>query len=322
LVVITIIGILIALLLPAVQAAREAARRMQCSNHLKQIDVALHNYMADHNTFPPGEWPMSAKQIANGGGAGTAGNWATAILSFMELQTIYDQLDPNWPFYHNPDPVGPASHQAASCIVIDAYLCPSSGHANRFNYYPVKTTSPEGYSLNDYGMLEYVGIAGSDNYMVSPTARVTSGSLYYKRATAAADISDGLANTMLIAEYSGLAPGQNYTPLGDVYTNDGPWCLGYMASSFPADYVSRAVRTVAYPPNTAAYMTCNEPSVSSTCDPPSANVYARAALKSSHNGGIHIALADGSVTFLGNAVDMAVYRNLADRADGNPPGTF
>jgi prepilin-type N-terminal cleavage/methylation domain-containing protein len=322
LVVITIIGILIALLLPAVQAAREAARRMQCANNMKQIGLALHNYMAAYNAFPPGEWLLNATQRANGGGGGTAGNWATAILAYLELQTLYDQLDPNWPFYFSPNPVGPAKHQAALCAVVGGYLCPSSGHSSRFNYYPTKTASPEGYSLNDFGMLEYVGIAGSDRYDLPAKTPAKGGTLYFNGAVATADIRDGLANTMIVGEYSGLASGQNYTPLGDVYSNDGPWCLGYQSGQWAVDWISRAVRTVAYPPNTAAYWPCDEPSVGSSCAPPAAQVYARAALKSAHPGGIHVTLADGSVTFLGNGVDIAVYKDLADRDDGHPAMNF
>ena len=319
LVVITIIGILIALLLPAVQAAREAARRMQCANNMKQIGLALHNYLAAYNAFPPGEWRWSTVQ-ASRGSSGTAGNWATAILPYLELQTLYDQLDPTWPFYASPLPVGPPGHQAALCTVVSGYLCPSSGHANTFNYYPTRTASSAGHSTNDFGMLEYVGIAGSDRYPSPATTPAKGGTLYFSGAVAAADVRDGLANTILVGEYSGLAPGQNYTPLGDVYSNDGPWCLGYQSMQTSPDVIERAVRAVAYPPNTAAYWPCDEPTVGSSCARPAAQVYARAALNSNHPGGINITLADASVTFLGNGIDITVYKDLADRDDGHVAG--
>ena len=154
LVVITIIGILIALLLPAVQAAREAARRMQCANNVKQIGLALHNYLAAVNVFPPGE------QFFQGNGD-YGPTWAYSILPYMELQQIFDNVSPLYPTYSDPLK-GTLTHQAALCTQIAAYRCPSSGHAPKFNYYTAATVSSAGYSLNDLCLLEYVGIAGSD----------------------------------------------------------------------------------------------------------------------------------------------------------------
>jgi prepilin-type N-terminal cleavage/methylation domain-containing protein len=89
LVVIAIIGILVALLLPAVQAAREAARRSECTNNLKQIGVALHNYHDTHKMFPPGWIPQTGMP---GGGSGYAWGWGTAILPFMEQASLPDQI--------------------------------------------------------------------------------------------------------------------------------------------------------------------------------------------------------------------------------------
>ena len=93
LVVITIIGILIALLLPAVQAAREAARRMQCSNNLKQIGLALHNYHTAAGSLPFG----ASYPYLPGNAAGYT--WSVAILPYLELQNVYDQLDLTLPMY-------------------------------------------------------------------------------------------------------------------------------------------------------------------------------------------------------------------------------
>ncbi|MFM9068057.1 MAG: DUF1559 domain-containing protein [Planctomycetota bacterium] len=85
LVVIAIIGILVALLLPAVQAAREAARRTQCLNNLKQLGLALHNYHDSRRSFPAGASPNV-----------TAFNWRVAIWPFMEQQSLFDQCDTAW----------------------------------------------------------------------------------------------------------------------------------------------------------------------------------------------------------------------------------
>ena len=92
LVVIAIIGILVALLLPAVQSAREAARRMQCQNNLKQLALALHNYHTAHATFPP------AGFYDGGGANGSTLSWHTTVLPFIEQQNLYDALDRDGPY--------------------------------------------------------------------------------------------------------------------------------------------------------------------------------------------------------------------------------
>ena len=110
LVVITIIGILIALLLPAVQAAREAARRLQCSNNLKQLGLAIHNYHSVHNCLP-----MACGDFNSNPNTGT---WTCAILPYMEQQGVYDRFD------HNKVMLDPANAQAV-LIVVPAFTCPT-----------------------------------------------------------------------------------------------------------------------------------------------------------------------------------------------------
>lgn len=124
LVVIAIIGVLIALLLPAVQAAREAARRSQCTNNLKQIGLALHNYHQTHNTFPAGGLLTSS---SNGSVWGAEwGSWSTqtALLPFLELQTIYSALNVNVRTIGD----GGSERKNSSIVTtrINVFLCPSS----------------------------------------------------------------------------------------------------------------------------------------------------------------------------------------------------
>ena len=115
LVVIAIIGILIALLLPAVQAAREAARRMQCTNNLKQIGLAMHNY---HDS-------MKCLPFASAYNAGpfyqNVGTWAAFILPYLELQTHYDLFDFTHPMKYDSD----STNKEAVTTVVAVYLCPS-----------------------------------------------------------------------------------------------------------------------------------------------------------------------------------------------------
>jgi prepilin-type N-terminal cleavage/methylation domain-containing protein len=319
LVVITIIGILIALLLPAVQAAREAARRMQCANNLKQIGLGLHSYLSASDAFPIGEQP--------GSHGGYGGAWATVILPYLELQPLYDQLDRSFDtyYYGSGMPAGPATHQAALCTVVDAYLCPSSGHAKTYNYDAVRSPNTLGFSHNDYGMLEYVGIAGSNRTppyplggtVTSPFSTSIYGTLYLNSKIDASAIRDGLSNTMIVGEYSGLATGQVFSSSGSLRDNDATWGLGANASGADHGY---SVRTVGFPPNSQVYWKSGSCCVE--CEQPFPLSPQQSALKSSHPGGIQATMADGSVLFIGNGIDIELFKDLADRDDGHPPGAI
>jgi len=207
LVVIAIIGILVALLLPAVQAAREAARRMQCGNNLKQIALATHNYHDTHKAFPAG-----GVTIGPCCGTLSRGTWTIAILPFVELQTLYDQYDQN---YFNEDVVNRAVVQTFTSV----FVCPSdintkvldqpaSGPGSGIFYAPGSYRAVSGrtrgsvagdsyadcsqiwsdgaYPFFNRGVLHHVGTSSS------------SGMASYETM---ASIIDGTSNTIMIGEY-------------------------------------------------------------------------------------------------------------------------
>ena len=182
LVVIAIIGVLVALLLPAVQAAREAARRMSCSNKMKQIGLALHNYHDTHKVFPPD---------AIWAGATPGGNpnvldqprhftWITMILPFMEQTPLHDQIDFSIPGYNQI-----INDQALHQIQLPAFVCPSEA----------QTTS-----THDWGLSSYAGNAGWDTHRRMYGDLGRAGPFSFMDSASFASCTDGTSNTIFVGE--------------------------------------------------------------------------------------------------------------------------
>ncbi|MEQ8637200.1 DUF1559 domain-containing protein [Gimesia maris] len=290
LVVIAIIAILIALLLPAVQQAREAARRSTCKNSLKQIGVAFHNYHDTARTFPPGwidgdQTLGDASETANKNGLG----WATMILPYIDQANLYNQIGSetsnftmNWQIGYT----GSTSIPAAKTI-IPIFNCPSD---------------PMGGINTDKGSF------GKSNYA---TERIVLG---VNKALRMRDITDGTTNTILVGEVRtgdetgttgscGGAPCDEFT--GKLWigarTASWGWERGLQAEdvyfigyNVPDDFINGGARTVAD----------------------------RFALSSMHVGGVHVLLADGSVRFLSENIDVNTYKWLNDENDGKVLGEF
>jgi len=181
LVVLAIVGLLAALLLPAVQMVREAARRMTCLNHLRQMGVAMHAYHEHWASFPPGgvEWrPLPSmtekKQLA----------WSVFLLPYLDAGNVYAQLDVNAAF-DSPRNAEAAAH------VFEVYLCPST---------PRREPRAEGRGACDYG-----GIFGE---RISGPNQPPKGMMLYDRPIALRMILDGATYTLAISEDSGFADGQ------------------------------------------------------------------------------------------------------------------
>jgi prepilin-type N-terminal cleavage/methylation domain-containing protein len=153
LVVIAIIGILVALLLPAIQAAREAARRTQCSNNAKQIGLALHNYHDTHQAFPAGAWNFSAAGVTNDSctapASGRRAPWTVLILPYMEYQALYETADLEAQFVcSNTEPPTSGPNREVWNTNVPTYQCPSfptrakNAPDNHGNYYGVMGGGP------------------------------------------------------------------------------------------------------------------------------------------------------------------------------------
>jgi prepilin-type N-terminal cleavage/methylation domain-containing protein/prepilin-type processing-associated H-X9-DG protein len=296
LVVIAIIGVLVALLLPAVQAAREAARRIECSNKLKQIGLALHNYHDTHRVFPPGSINSSNACPVNGR---RGAPWTVLILQFLEDSARYDEFNFRGTFAAIANE-GTSDNEALQIIPNRNYQCPSDPNA--------KSTEPNS---------NYRGVQGGGNESqawclqgAAANRRLffNNGTLYLNSAIRIGDIRDGTSNTFMVGESRWwFAVGQN-----------PPWGTYWMWAS-----TTRPTEPIA---EAAAVDPLNTPLVDydPSRGPYSAHPAGIGAVVATHTrcfgswhpGGCHFALADGSVRFLSSHVDLNVYRNAGQRNSG------
>lgn len=178
LVVIAIIGILIAMLLPAVQSVREAARRTQCMNNIRQIGVALHNYEGAHKAFPPAStWNPTH-------------NWASYTLDFIEQNNVSTLYNRNLNWSHS-------DNQAAITTVIPLFICPSNPNGKPYYYDNIGGGLRS--AVLDYAVISGVaGIVYHQGYARPVSNR--AGALQSQRETSHSEIEDGLSNTLMITE--------------------------------------------------------------------------------------------------------------------------
>jgi len=297
LVVIAIIGILIALLLPAVQAAREAARRMKCTNHLKQISLALHSYHDAHDVLP----------FACGYTIAQTGTWISFILPHLDQQATYDLIDFNvrlsdpinripvtTPIHWIVCPSDPSSGEAImDCSSLGQYLNPNPSLKL---WYPV--------SMGPTSMASYSG--AKEGCVYCPEKKISSGSIdtyccqgwnygsylpgdnsvgmfgRYPSGVKFNDVTDGLSNTIAAGE---TLPDQ---------------CIynGAYSNNFPLAGTNIPINTF------------------EICDVAGGAYNVACGFKSLHPGGANFLMGDGSVHFLAEDIDYRLFNNLGTRASG------
>lgn len=285
LVVIAIIGILVALLLPAVQAAREAARRMQCSNNLKQIGLANANYEETFKVYPPGR--MGCDGINTGDCNGNANyqrvgtSALVCMLLFLENQPLHDSMDLNTGLYSLAFGMS-AQNQKAVAVRPAFVVCPSDTAK------PLRDVGGYMAATGSYAMVH--GRLGPDQGISGNMKVFNTGIYVYKTAFAQSNITDGTSSTMIFGEtYDGQ--------LNEVYN---VWTMGSR---------HQTLRSTVNPPNTA-------PGLGITTAPYGTKL--NGAFASRHPGGAMFAFADGHVQFITENIDLPTYRAISTREDGEP----
>jgi prepilin-type N-terminal cleavage/methylation domain-containing protein len=306
LVVIAIIGVLVALLLPAVQAAREAARRMSCTNNMRQMGLACHNFVDTRGCVPP-------SRVASGGfphlgiPANAYQGWAVWLLPYLEQGNVLAAYDYKLHFGH-------ATNRPAIVTQIKAFNCPSTPRKNRThpqfvrNNFTINDAASADYSVirdvdpalwarfpNDVDALEAHETTGTN---MGPHSRNTGSSIRLMRW---ASITDGLSNTIFYCEDAGR----------------------------PDEHVARGVKTTSVANGSAWSDEANEFGFQG-CTPPNDTRPGLVAVNCSNDGepysfhpaGINVGLCDGSVRFISNNVPIRTFARLVTAQGGEQLGDF
>ncbi|MEW4562750.1 DUF1559 domain-containing protein [Bremerella sp. JC770] len=291
LVVIAIIGVLIALLLPAVQQAREAARRMQCTNHQKQIGLALHNYHDTHGCFPPATFVNTSHYTAEGHSNKMRYGWMHVLLPFVEQKNVYDVFMDE---VHGPSGVY-AWQTSVRDNVIEGFLCPSD---------------PNGGKIvnNDYGFAgNYLVVHGKDG--LHNLGLEMDGIMHPRSKTKFKDVTDGTSNTTMLSEIK-VVP--DTASAHD--RRGGYWVVSHAANvSIAGFYNPNSTNpTSSDRQHTGEYISTDF----APCAGQASGGWYRCTARSYHPGGVVATMADASVSFVPETTDNIIWQGMSTR-DGS-----
>jgi prepilin-type N-terminal cleavage/methylation domain-containing protein/prepilin-type processing-associated H-X9-DG protein len=327
LVVIAIIGVLIGLLLPAVQKVREAANRMKCMNNLKQLGLALHDYHDSYGKFPPGRFHLASCEISRAGNVSDPimqnGHGLFLLLPYLEQGNLYQKFNLNAAFsnfissqrgYAGPDPSSKlaspdavtSGNAALSATIIPMLLCPSDSGT--------PTINPSSYASPDLGAgilaaktsYDFIANCNAVDYF-NYWASLTLGSRHMfgeNSTTKITDVTDGTSNTLAMGEQT----------LQEVSGTCSAWAYAGFISIGIDPVGSLNGTTPATGINVWQYSTI-APVIGTR-----ATWYIASSL---HTGGANFVYADGSVHFVSQTIDIPSLTYLSNYADGqvipNPP---
>jgi prepilin-type N-terminal cleavage/methylation domain-containing protein len=288
LVVIAIIGVLMGLLLPAVQKVREAANRIRCGNNLKQIGIALHNYHDRNGTLPPGYLDKNANAASDfTSDVGPGWGWAAFLLNDLEQNALYGSINMG-------ANVGAGSAEKSP---ISIFWCPSDQKLDVVPIYAMGGSTV----LTNLGQSNYVAVNGVEETSVHPGDN--GGAFLRNSRFRFADISDGLSNTLFVGERnSGHA--------------NAVWAGAPPGGSLPAWQAAN--------PYTSAEGQQGLVLAHGSRDhlPNGAGLTDADVFYSLHPSVVNFLLGDGSVRTISSTINGITYENLLNRADGNVVGDY
>lgn len=358
LVVIAIIAVLVSLLLPAVQQAREAARQAQCRNNLKQIGIALHNYHETHFVFPP--WNTNQTQPDSGPGGETGVNGRISgqvlLLPYLDQANVYNKFDFRRGFANSV--VVDANHPNLPAIkaTINTFLCPSDFKARKNASYG-RGVGNNNYAVNHGWPRQATGVNG-ERYVESLGGNGANGKLAFPNGFASvfydhrhyttsndpntscnvrvADITDGASNTAAFSEFliNQLGSAERDYRRGHLqFSGNIPAIetLGQIQQRC-ATYTASLPSYSQYAGGTWAVVDGNSATMYQHLMPPNTrSCYwnnqwwahnMQITPTSEHPGGVHVLLADGSVRFVADHIAMTTWWALGSRADRDALGEF
>lgn len=321
LVVIAVVGLALALLLPAVQTAREAARRLECANHLHQFGIALASYHEALRTFPPAL--VAGFDLA---GFDEYAGAHSMLLPYMEQTNLHSLYDPNRPWYRQSPRVAQT--------VVPIFVCPSVNQANPSEM-PLLANNPGISTGAVYALTNYLFCKGPNDAWCLAPAMVSAderGMFDVNFAMSDSGIRDGLSSTIAMGEGAGgpawplcFGPGCGTaapaTPAGQKPHADVPWLASTIYPDFVAGsgFLASSNCGCTLEPLNKHPVTHSMVAVASISDcrcSRNGGAHHTSNFRSAHPGGGNFLFADGSTHFLQQSVDMTIYARLSTVAEG------